>query len=1466
MRSAGMSGIPIGQAILRQGKVVAAQEMTYKVTDVNTASGIASCPVPDALYSAELSSPVNRSTYEANPSAYRSAPDISYLRYDNHANLIGTETNDGIQTTYAWDKSGRYPVLVAKGVNPGQTAWQDVQRSQVYALVYAQNNSFYLSFTTSEPSTISFSVSAAYNYDWLIHVFVDNQSGYCVSANIPEYPPSNWQGYLNQYSSTVQFNIPAGTHTVEIAGIDFRKTNSANSNPAGTVTCNYMEYGTAVSPGETVTVIDFEDGTGTSPGFRSRNSHNGSYSINYSIPSSRNYVVDYMLYESGAWNYHRESYAGGSKTLGASGKRIDDIRVFPTDCDIATASYNDAGLMTSKTDARGVTESYEYDGLRRLIRIRDNNDGIVEEYDYDYADTGSTINSLETRTYTTISPSPQYRRTVNYLDGLGRPSQSVLVDGSGTGWDLVTHLDYDSSGREYKKWLPVPVQVGSGHSSGALANMTQIQNGGGLIYTDDNTYRYEEIIYAPYPEDRIAEQYGPGDAWRISPTHRMQYPLATNSSTTSSAYYYRGFSITWSGNTSLTLSRQSAPSANTMRVEETKDEDGQRTLEFKDNFGQTVLVRQILDSSTFSDTYYVYDNFGRLAAVLPPEFVSQIGNATSWNYNGLSDLAYLYRYDSRGNCIARSLPGAGWTYTVYDKGNRPVLTQDAALRIQNSNCWAFTLPDHIGRTAIRGTVNMSVSSFSDPYKTAVVRAALPKTPTYSGTYKGYVLSGITLSSPTLLEVDYYDGYGFAGTSPFPAANNADFAYDSSIGTSFTSYYSPSAQGLLTGSLLKVLDNTTGNQYLWSVSYYDFKAQVVQHRVSTHLGGVEKDWFKYDFVGNVTDHKTEHKPSSGTSMIETMTQSYDIWGKPLVTGHKIGTGSGTPITVSNKTYDKVGRLSSDTRNGTSALASTYTYNIRSWVTGISETLFTEELKYQDGTTARWGGDISKQSWKDNRNSDTDSYAFTYDGIGRLLNASYTDHTNDSSVKFSENVTYDTSGNIQSLERYGRTGSSSYGKIDNLAYTYSGNKLSSVKDTGSACYSPDFRFSDGTNTTYNYTYDSSGRMTADASKGITSITWNILSQPQTVTFSDGSTISYKYAADGTKLQEVKTAGNTATTDYLGNLIRVNNTNSRLLFGNGYVSLTDNAYHFFITDHLGSVRVVASSTGTAEEYNHYYPLGGLLPSSSSNIGDQPIKFQGKEWGAGNGVDLNLYDFGARRYDPSIGRWLSQDPLMEKYYRQTPYLFCAGAPMLYTDPSGMDIWTINSSGQITRKEKDDNHYLYFEDQYGNRTNQFIQLSSEEILASIQEKKKDDKSKDGRKVSMATSNKTDDVFKFFKFVADHSDVEWVVHKNEDTYTIGTVYDPITSGSYDTYGLSKPDASIHSHPGTSFSHELSSMGYGSNFAISDLKSVKWGQSPEYNYVYFPLSSNIYQVKMPKPIFIRKATNNRSFYWGVLNNR
>ena len=137
------------------------------------------------------------------------------------------------------------------------------------------------------------------------------------------------------------------------------------------------------------------------------------------------------------------------------------------------------------------------------------------------------------------------------------------------------------------------------------------------------------------------------------------------------------------------------------------------------------------------------------------------------------------------------------------------------------------------------------------------------------------------------------------------------------------------------------------------------------------------------------------------------------------------------------------------------------------------------------------------------------------------------------------------------------------------------------------------------------------------------------------------------------------------------------SRLLFEGGYVSVSNSAYHFFISDHLGSVRVVANTSGTAEEYDHYYPLGGPIAQYSSSTSLQPLKFQGKEWGADKG--LNLYDFGARRYDPATGRWVSQDPLAEKDYFVSPYCFCHSNSLIRIDPNGLVDWKLFRTGVYT-------------------------------------------------------------------------------------------------------------------------------------------------------------------------------------------
>ena len=82
-------------------------------------------------------------------------------------------------------------------------------------------------------------------------------------------------------------------------------------------------------------------------------------------------------------------------------------------------------------------------------------------------------------------------------------------------------------------------------------------------------------------------------------------------------------------------------------------------------------------------------------------------------------------------------------------------------------------------------------------------------------------------------------------------------------------------------------------------------------------------------------------------------------------------------------------------------------------------------------------------------------------------------------------------------------------------------------------------------------------------------------------------------------------------------------------------------------------------------YYPYGGIL-SQSTNQGVQKYKYNGKEFDTMHG--LNMYDYGARQQDPAVGMFTSMDPLCEKYYNISPYVYCAGNPIRYVDPDGQE------------------------------------------------------------------------------------------------------------------------------------------------------------------------------------------------------
>ena len=171
------------------------------------------------------------------------------------------------------------------------------------------------------------------------------------------------------------------------------------------------------------------------------------------------------------------------------------------------------------------------------------------------------------------------------------------------------------------------------------------------------------------------------------------------------------------------------------------------------------------------------------------------------------------------------------------------------------------------------------------------------------------------------------------------------------------------------------------------------------------------------------------------------------------------------------------------------------------------------------------------------------------------------------------------------------------------------------------------------------------------------------PSVVTFGNDSTITYFYAADGTKVRTVHVInGATTQTDYCGNVIYENGAQKLLLTEEGYVDLTNSTYHYYLKDHQGNNRVVIDGSGTVKETNHYYPFGGLFASTSV----QPFKYNGKEFDSKNG--LNWYDYGARHYDATLGRWHVVDPLADKYYGYSPYAYCYNNPLKYIDPDGKD------------------------------------------------------------------------------------------------------------------------------------------------------------------------------------------------------
>ncbi len=660
----------------------------------------------------------------------------------------------------------------------------------------------------------------------------------------------------------------------------------------------------------------------------------------------------------------------------------------------------------------------------------------------------------------------------------------------------------------------------------------------------------------------------------------------------------------------------------------------------------------------------------------------------------------MYKYDFRNRCIAKKLPGCEWVYYVYDKADRPVFIQDGEQRLKNE--WLFTKYDAMGRVIVTGeaVLNKTHQELQDILKTKVVQESFSFNSKWSYTWAS--LQGLVDSDnyKRVLSVNYYDNYKFRkrddlGQDYFTYEGSQQ-GYNTRYGIDESRY---KHKGLLTGSVTAILNGSGEDAFLYSVMYYDDHKRLIQSHSTNHLGGVDKEYVDYNFTGQPTKKKHIHSATGKTTLTEDYAYSYDHAGRLLKTTHQLteGTTAKPMITLAENTYDELGRLKETKNNGSHTVG--YTYNVRSWLKSIGG-FFYENIYYNEDYTdtynsltnkKSYSGNISAMSWStyDGKNR---NYFYRYDNLSRLTSADFSDTQSDGSVprrdNYSSGYTYDKHGNIKTLTRRGMVTGNTYNVVDNLTMDYTGNQLKKVTDTGvpvNISASEDFK--DGANQDIEYTFNRNGAMTQDLNKGITRIQYNSLNLPVAIEIATANVvgrIQYTYSSGGVKLRTVHetdmnlqratvmaTAAfsseltDTQVTDYIGNKIYEKGKLKRILIDGGYIE--DGKYYFFRKDHLGNNRIVIDQDGNLKQRMYYYPFGMSMPETASyNSSDQPYRYNGKELDKMHG--LNMYDYSARYYEPSIGRFTTVDPHAEKYYNISPYAYCNNNPIRFIDKDGRD------------------------------------------------------------------------------------------------------------------------------------------------------------------------------------------------------
>ncbi len=329
---------------------------------------------------------------------------------------------------------------------------------------------------------------------------------------------------------------------------------------------------------------------------------------------------------------------------------------------------------------------------------------------------------------------------------------------------------------------------------------------------------------------------------------------------------------------------------------------------------------------------------------------------------------------------------------------------------------------------------------------------------------------------------------------------------------------------------------------------------------------------------------------------------------------------------------------------------------------------QQIQYANGVTTDYNYDVRgrpTQIHTQKNGNDLLNLAYTFDAVENILQMKNTENVNGQQIiKEQWDYTYDSLNRLKTATggppgqnyllnyQYDNTGNRI--QLNNTLYAY--NEMNELISAGSEGNTLTFTYdeygnctekSDGTKM-WEYVYDFENRLTAVKVDGTI-------------------TEQYEYDGDGKRIKKVDSQSATVYVYSSFGVLYEKDLTSQMdavyIYGpEGRIAKRVNdIQEYYHTDHLGSTRVVTSELGTLAEEIQYEPFGEEI-----NATEEKYTYNGKERD-----ETGLYYYGARYYDPEVGRFLTRDYLKGEHENPQSlnlYSYCLNNPLRYTDPVGLE------------------------------------------------------------------------------------------------------------------------------------------------------------------------------------------------------